>query len=51
MDQTPVVRFDEWAGVLNLATMWAFQEVLFFFFFAPTKVFSVQCSDIKILWA
>jgi len=27
IDQTPVVEFDEWAGVLNLASMWVFQEV------------------------
>ena len=27
IDQTPVVEFDEWIGVLNLATMWDFQEV------------------------
>ena len=25
--QKPVVEFDEWVGVLNLATMWLFQEV------------------------
>ena len=27
IDQTPVVEFDEWVGVLNLATMWEFREV------------------------
>ena len=27
IDQTPVVEFDEWVGVLNLATMWFFKEV------------------------
>jgi len=27
IDQTPVVEFDEWVGVLNLATMWFFQEI------------------------
>jgi len=27
IDQTPVVEFDEWVGVLNLATMWSFQEI------------------------
>ena len=27
MGQKPVVEFDEWVGVLNLATMWVFQEV------------------------
>ena len=27
IDQTPVVEFDEWVGVLNLATKWPFQEV------------------------
>ena len=27
MDQKPVVEYDEWVGVLNLATMWVFQEV------------------------
>ena len=27
MGQKPVVKFDEWVGVLNLATMWVFQEV------------------------
>jgi len=25
--QKPVVEFDEWVGVLNLATMWFFQEI------------------------
>jgi hypothetical protein len=30
MGQKPVVLFDEWVGVLNLATMWLFQEVLVF---------------------
>jgi len=25
--QKPVVEFDEWVGVLNLATMWLFQEI------------------------
>jgi hypothetical protein len=25
--QKPVVEFDEWVGVLHLATMWVFQEV------------------------
>jgi hypothetical protein len=27
IDQTPVEEFDEWVGVLNLATKWLFQEV------------------------
>ncbi|KAF8812868.1 hypothetical protein BYT27DRAFT_7251456 [Phlegmacium glaucopus] len=27
IDQTPVVEFDGWVGVLNLATMWSFQEI------------------------
>ena len=27
IDQTPVEEFDEWVGVLNLATMWVFPEV------------------------
>ena len=27
IDQTPVEEFDVWIGVLNLATMWDFQEV------------------------
>jgi len=27
MGQKPVVLFDEWVGVLNLATMWLFQEI------------------------
>ena len=36
IDQTPVVAFDEWIGVLNLATMWFFQEVRSF---ALTEIF------------
>ena len=32
IDQTPVVEFDEWVGVLNLATMWDFQKVWSLFF-------------------
>ncbi|KAF8800853.1 hypothetical protein BYT27DRAFT_7216720 [Phlegmacium glaucopus] len=27
IDQTPIVEFDEWVGVLNLATMWSFQRI------------------------
>jgi len=27
VDPTPIVKFDEWAGVLNLANMWVFQEI------------------------
>ena len=27
IDQKPVVDFDEWVGVLNLANMWLFQDV------------------------
>ncbi|KAF8800854.1 hypothetical protein BYT27DRAFT_7262582 [Phlegmacium glaucopus] len=27
IDRTPIVEFDEWIGVLNLATMWSFQEI------------------------
>ena len=27
IDQTPIVKFDDWAGVLNLANMWLFQDV------------------------
>jgi hypothetical protein len=34
--QKPVVEFDEWVGVLNLATKWAFREVLSLLF---TEVF------------
>ena len=41
--QKPVVKFDEWAGVLNLATMWVFQEV------RPFALADVFCALIKIL--
>ncbi|KAF8812867.1 hypothetical protein BYT27DRAFT_6401332 [Phlegmacium glaucopus] len=27
IDRTPIVEFDEWVGVLNLATMWSFQDI------------------------
>ena len=27
MEQTPLVKFDELVGVLNLATKWSFQNV------------------------
>ena len=30
VDQTPVEEFDEWVGVLDLATKWSFQEVPIF---------------------
>jgi hypothetical protein len=33
IDQTPVEEFDEWIGVLNLATKWLFEEVRFFALF------------------
>ena len=43
MGQKPVTEFDEWVGVLNLATMWVFEEVQSF---ALAENF---CALIKIL--
>jgi hypothetical protein len=40
IDQTPIRKFDEWAGVLSLANMWVFQEVWVFCFYRK-----FLCSD------
>ena len=42
IDQKPVVRFDEWMGVLNLATMWLFQKVRYLL------LQNFLCSDLNL---
>ena len=38
MGQKPVVNYDEWVGVLNLATMWLFHEVRSFLLLQDVSV-------------